>query len=305
MVNKTPKHEFLSYWNMNQPPFSSPYRSPKDYHKWDQCHKIILSVDLALEQSNHIILIKGGEGTGKSHMANYLYQTIDYHRCEVWISSVLKAETQTQSLLNHLSRFMGIDNQTSLSSLSQSLRDLAQAGRKAVWIIDNTHLADQKTLEHILFLNRNSKNNLGILLLGRSDVLDNILPKNKYSAYTIEPMKWDPFVEYILWNLKRVGIDKNIFPHHALLNIYKLSRGIPSEINKYAMGYLIDEYIEKTQRGEHRIKQKHEANLPQDIDQSDYKTKEETPGSKNITPQKLRERSLSSLFYRPDEKKSG
>lgn len=304
MDNNTPKHEFLSYWNMNQPPFSTVYRSPNDYHNWDQCHKIILSIDLELEHSNHIILVKGDEGTGKSYMAKYLYQTIDYHQSEVWISNIVKNEAQDQSLLNNFSMFMGVDNQAPLSSLSQSLRDLAQAGRKALWIIDNSHLANKKTLEHILFLNRNNKNNLGIILFGKSDVFDNILPTNEYISYNIEPMKWDPFVEYMLWNLKKVGINQNIFPHHTLSNIYELSRGIPSEINKLAMGYLIDEYIEKTKRDEPRIKKTQKTNLPSDKNQKD-KTEEETSGSRNISPQKLGERSLSSLFFRPDEKKSG
>lgn len=115
-------------------------------------------------------------------------------------------------------------------------------GRKVVCILDEAHLLDKETLEEFRFLlncNFDSESPMALILVGQRELWDQKLRLQTYAAIRqriymkifIDRFDASEVHGYIASHLAYAGCKMEIFTSDAEEEIYKISGGIPREIN--------------------------------------------------------------------------
>ena len=115
-------------------------------------------------------------------------------------------------------------------------------GRKAVCILDEAHLLDKETLEEFRFLlncNFDSESPMALILVGQKELWEQKLRLKAYTAIrqriymsiVLEKLDQSEIHNYISTHLTYAGTTQELFTSDAEEEIYKISGGIPREIN--------------------------------------------------------------------------
>ena len=115
-------------------------------------------------------------------------------------------------------------------------------GRKVVCILDEAHLLDKETLEEFRFLlncNFDSESPMALILVGQRELWDQKLRLQTYAAIRqrnymkifLERLEMSEIHGYISTHLTYAECNQELFTSDAEEEIYKVSSGIPREIN--------------------------------------------------------------------------
>ena len=115
-------------------------------------------------------------------------------------------------------------------------------GKKVVCILDEAHLLDKETLEEFRFLlncNFDSESPMALILVGQRELWDQKLRLQTYAAIRqriymkifLERLDLSEVHSYIASHLAYAGCKSELFTSDAEEEVYKISGGIPREIN--------------------------------------------------------------------------
>ena len=115
-------------------------------------------------------------------------------------------------------------------------------GRKVVCMLDEAHLLDKETLEEFRFLlncNFDSESPMALILVGQRELWDQKLRLQTYAAIRqriymkifLERLEMSEIHGYISAHLTYAGCNQELFTSDAEEEVYKVSSGIPREIN--------------------------------------------------------------------------
>ena len=118
----------------------------------------------------------------------------------------------------------------------------ASQGRKVVCMLDEAHLLDKETLEEFRFLlncNFDSESPMALILVGQRELWDQKLRLQTYAAIRqriymkifLERLEMSEIHGYISAHLTYAGCNQELFTSDAEEEVYKVSSGIPREIN--------------------------------------------------------------------------
>ena len=126
--------------------------------------------------------------------------------------------------------------------LQKELETVRTKGQKVVCILDEAHLLDKETLEEFRFLlNRqfDSESPLALILVGQMESWEQNLRLKSYTAIRqrvymriiLDNLEQSEVHTYMATHLEYAGCNKEIFTSDAEEEIYKISNGIPRQIN--------------------------------------------------------------------------
>lgn len=198
-------------------------------------------------------LMTGASGCGKSNALRYFVHKLDSQSYKsVYVGAA--DHFKIGDIAKHALLALGVPVPYQAAAAVRKLRDAAEEltsmkGQKLVLIIDEAQELSPETLGALkgLINYRMDNDNLVFLLLsGQKSLLDtlNMVPLESLRRririlYEMKPLSLEETASYILHHLTKSGVTENIITDDAIALIYQITRGVPSEINKYCFEAII------------------------------------------------------------------
>jgi general secretion pathway protein A len=209
-----------------------------------------------IEQSEDIILITGGIGTGKTLAVNSLLSQIQrvLEPVLVNVTRLTFPELLKYILLELGETVLGqSDTPDLLQQLKRVLHERRKLGRKVLLIVDEAQHLDADTLESLrLLLNLSTPEEqcLQLVLVGQHALEDTIgrrelaqLNQRIRVRYRIEPLSRQEVEAYLDHRVRVAGCTRHLFRPGAIDRIYALSHGIPRVVNILASRALLAAFV--------------------------------------------------------------
>ncbi|MBA2491515.1 MAG: AAA family ATPase, partial [Gammaproteobacteria bacterium] len=236
---------YESYYKLRDEPFRL---SPDPYYSFK--HRSYVQAEgylrYGVQRAEGIVMVTGVPGTGKSTLVSDLLS--DFPPSKLLTGTLVITRLETDDLFRTVAfafnlSVEGMDRASVLRTLELFLTENAQAGKRALLIVDEAQNMSIDGLEDLRLLTNLQKGNrplLQIFLLGQESLRDKVQdPKLKQllqriiAASHLDPLEPDEARDYIEQRLQRAGWqgDPEI-TDDAFILIYKYSSGIPRRINQ-------------------------------------------------------------------------
>lgn len=184
-------------------------------------------------------------GCGKSTLMRMFVDTLPKEKyLALYLSdSKLTPRWLYAGLLDQMGLEAKINRGDSKRILQKEIENVSRSqGRNVVCILDEAHLLDKETLEEFRFLlNRNfdSESPMALILVGQKELWEQKLRLQSYAAIRqriymkifIERLDMSETRGYISAHLNYAGCRTELFTSDAEEEIYRISGGVPREIN--------------------------------------------------------------------------
>ena len=220
-----------------------------------------------IENREPFVLITGEVGTGKT---TALYDALAEWGNQVQVSLITNSALTRQELLEEIGLRFGLDLPPGLSKpqtlvqLERFLHTVRARGDYAVLVLDEAHNLASDLLEEIRLLSNlelQGENLLQIFLVGQPELELKLsrpelrqLRQRISVHYRLNPLSPEETAGYIHHRISVVGGNAwVIFPPDACREVYRMTHGIPREINTVASAALLTAYTENspTVRSQH------------------------------------------------------
>lgn len=211
----------------------------------------ISRMQLALENED-ITLLSGPIGSGKSNVLRYFASNLDPHSfAPVYIPAAnIKPGEIAKKFLQQLKAEVPYQSTAALRKLKHIIITLNQnKGIKPVLFLDEAQDLPLQTLislKNMLNFNMDSQNLLLIILSGQTSLSEKLelsplesLYRRIRIKYILKSLSLEETSNYISHCLKICGVDKQIFTDDTKAQIFNLSKGIISKINRYCFELII------------------------------------------------------------------
>ncbi len=193
------------------------------------------------ENSDFIPLMKGGEGTGKTFMANRLQALAG----ENWILCRIEATPalHPNKLLAQCARCFGIRNSQGrlLEELIHGLDDLRLAGRLAVILVDDAHLLPPETLVFLFGLHGQTGGDFPLvrIVLFADPQIDDVLAAPRFESVDLDKLhtlqiprlKAQQIPNFVKYTLGETGEAATApLPMDEVIRLYRQSGGVPGRL---------------------------------------------------------------------------
>ncbi len=184
-------------------------------------------------------------GCGKSTLMRMFVERLPKEKClPLYLSdSKLTPRWLYAGLLDQMGLEAKINRGDSKRILQRQVESIRSSqGKSVVCILDEAHLLDKETLEEFRFLlNRNfdSESPIALILVGQRELWEQKLRLQTYAAIrqriymriVLEHLERSEVHGYISSHLNYAGCKQELFTSDAEEEIYKVSGGIPRQIN--------------------------------------------------------------------------
>lgn len=245
---------YTDFFGLREKPFSlTP--NPRFLYLTDAHKEALAHLLYGLEQGEGFIVITGEVGTGKTTLCRSLLERIDL---ETEVAILFNPSQNAQELLQSINEEFGLpveglSRRQLLSSLNRFLLDRNAEGQHVVLIIDEAQNLSLATLEQVRLLSNleTAANKLiQIILLGQPELDEKLdsdelrqLRQRVSVRWCLEPMTVSETGRYIQHRLKvAAGADREILTAGALVEIHRLSGGIPRLVNALSDRVLLAGY---------------------------------------------------------------
>src|SRR5680860_1137605 len=236
---------YESYYKLRDEPFRL---SPDSYYSFK--HRSYVQAEgylrYGVQRAEGIVMVTGVPGTGKSTLVSDLLG--DFPPSKLLTGTLVITRLETDDLFRAVAfafnlSVEGMDRASVLRTLELFLTENAQAGKRALLIVDEAQNISIDGLEDLRLLTNLQKGNrplLQIFLLGQESLRDKVQdPKLKQllqriiAASHLDSLEPDEARDYIEQRLQRAGWqgDPEI-TDDAFILIHKYSSGIPRRINQ-------------------------------------------------------------------------
>jgi general secretion pathway protein A len=257
---------YQAYWQLEARPFDHS-ADARFYFPGPSQQAAMLKLRYVIENRRGAAILAGESGLGKTLVAQTLLRSLgDEFRPQVHL---VFPQMPAEQLLSYLADQLAGGNrsaapsQLSTHSIEHSLRRIestlhehAQAGRHAVLVIDEAqHLGEWRALETIrLLLNfeHNAQPLATVLLVGQTGLALDVqrlpqLDERLAVKCHLSRLKADETSAYIQHRLIAAGAKQPIFDASALVEIHRLTHGVPRRVNRLCDLALLVGYGEEKQ----------------------------------------------------------
>ncbi|MCK5229294.1 MAG: AAA family ATPase [Desulfobulbaceae bacterium] len=222
-----------------------------------QHEEALVKIRLGIQDRHALILISGRSGTGKTLVAQAALRSMDpydFEPCFVFVHPGMGKGPLLGSILRELdvenvARFTN----DRVAQIQEEALSLFSMGRRLVIVIDEAHFLKSDGL-HILRTLSNletERQKIVTVLLVAEKSLPRRLNAPSYASLrgritftvNLRPLSAKETEQYIKYRLLKGGASSNLVSKEACLTAYRLSGGIPREINRLMYNSLIEAMI--------------------------------------------------------------
>jgi type II secretory pathway predicted ATPase ExeA len=249
---------YEQYYQLREQPFSNT-PDARFFFEVDHHAEVLERLMHAVNTMKGLAVVVGDVGTGKTTLARRMLDQLDDPQYESALLVIIHSAITAEWLLRRIASQIGIEHLADekigiLTQILQRLMELHESGRKAVVLIDEANMLQQRELMEELrgFLNLEVPGSklITFILFGLPE-LDAILAldtplaqrvalKCRLSAFSPETSK-----AYIRHRLQVAGAVKEIFSEAVLDQIALGSMGIPRLINTICDNVLLEGFLRK------------------------------------------------------------
>lgn len=254
---------YESFYQLREMPFSNT-PDPRFFFEVDHHAEVLARLMHAVNTMKGLAVVIGDVGTGKTTLARRMLDQLDDDRYESALLVIIHSAISSEWLLRKIASQMGArdvnDNDDKvglLSQIYQRLVDLHQTGKKAVVLIDEANMLQQRELMEELrgFLNLEVPGSklITFILFGLPNLeanlaMDTPLVQRIAVKCRLTSLKPEVAKAYIRHRLKVAGAIRDVFSDEVLNQIAVESQGIPRLINTIGDNVLMEGYLLKRER---------------------------------------------------------
>lgn len=238
----------LDHFGLSTEPFS---KEVEDRDLWLPPSKQSLVEDLvdAIEARESVVLT-GEPGVGKTCVLRALRGALPADRFR--LTYCHNATLGRRDFYRQLCLAMGLTPSATAAAVffavSSHVEDLAKERLHPVFVLDESHLLHQDTLDHLhILLNYawDSKALLSLVLVGLPDFDDRLRLRRNRSLYsrlhrrlTIDPLTAGDTADYVRARLLKVGCEREVFSADAVSMLHEAASGSLRDIDRLATACL-------------------------------------------------------------------
>lgn len=248
---------YKEYFGLSDEPFSiAP--DPHYLYMSEQHREALAHLAFGMNAGGGFILLTGEVGTGKTTVCRCLLEQIPEG---VNVALILNPKLEATELLASICDELQIqypDNNTSIKvfvdCINKFLLEEHSKGRKTVLIIEEAQNLDANVLEQIRMLTNletSQRKLLQIIMVGQPELLDNLAkPEMKQLAqritarFHLRGLSLKDTDAYVTHRLAVAGMRGRLFSHSVLKRLYRLSGGVPRQINVLCDRALLGTYVQ-------------------------------------------------------------
>lgn len=251
----------LEFYQFRESPFSTTVDS-RFFYDSQQHSKALVRLKYAAENMKGLALLIGDIGTGKSMLATRLLEELDSDEYEAAMLVVIHASVTSEWLLRKIADLMEVPTPATrktelFTQVSRRLEELFEAGKKAVFLIDEAQmLRNQEMMEDfrgLLNIEMDGRKAVTFILFGLMELdsvlaLDPALHQRVAGRYEVAPLDPVETEAYANHRLRVAGARDSIFESSTFPAICYYAKGLPRLINMLCDNALLEGYIRKERR---------------------------------------------------------
>lgn len=252
---------YEAYFNLQKRPFSST-PDPSCFFASESIQELFDELILRAESGQGIGILTAEAGTGKTLLCRRLASELSTRWTPIFLAnaSFPTRRALLQSMLFELGkRYSGLEEQELRLSVFASLRELTQAGRGAVLIVDEAHLLSDRLLEEVRMLASLAEGKLPLVrvILAGQPALEERLMEPALEALNqriacqvyLDPLTRRESIDYIEYRIEWAGgICSQVFSETALESIAASAGGLPRCLNQLCDHALLLAYVQEQPR---------------------------------------------------------
>ncbi|MBI2455189.1 MAG: AAA family ATPase [candidate division NC10 bacterium] len=265
---------YEQFYQLREQPFSNT-PDPRFFFEVDQQAEVLARLMHAVNTMKGLAVVVGDVGTGKTTLARRMLDQLDDDRYESamlviihsaitaeWLLRKIASQIGVEDLAEEIASQIGVEDLAEekveiLSQIYQRLVELHQLGKKAVVLIDEANMLQQRSLMEELrgFLNLEVPGSklITFILFGLSNLEENLaldtpLMQRVAVKCRLTSLKPEAVTAYIRHRLKIAGATREIFSEDVMAQIAADSRGIPRLINTIGDNVLLEGYLLKREK---------------------------------------------------------
>ncbi|MGD8314564.1 MAG: AAA family ATPase [Syntrophobacterales bacterium] len=256
---------YLDHWDMNILPFENT-PNPSFFYPSSMHKEALERLNYTVAQGKGAAMVVGGVGCGKTIISHALINRLRKDRYRV-VAMTNPAFEPTEFLEMVMRLFRvpnGYDRSKAemLDCLEGHLKKNMVEAKGSVLIVDEAQVIhNQRTLEELrMLLNLQAQNKFLVILilLGQLELSEKVakvapLDQRISVRYKLTPLPYKDSLYYIKHRLTVAGCKKMPFTAEALEAIFKLTKGIPREINNLCDRALLATYLADRTIATHEI----------------------------------------------------
>ncbi len=249
---------YEQFYQLREQPFSNT-PDARFFFEVDHHSEVLTRLMYAVNTMKGLAVVVGDVGTGKTTLARRMLDQLDDQHYESALLVIIHSAISPEWLLRRIATQIGIPHVAEekvgiLTQIYQRLMELHESGRKAVVLIDEANMLQQRELMEELrgFLNLEVPGsklitfilfglpNLDAILAMDAPLAQRVAVKCRLSSLSPETSK-----AYIRHRLRVAGTAREIFPEPVLDQIAQDSKGIPRLINTICDNVLLEGFLRK------------------------------------------------------------
>jgi general secretion pathway protein A len=253
---------YLSFFGLNEKPFAiTP--DPRYLYLSERHAEALAHLLYGINEAGGFVQLTGEVGTGKTTtIRSLLAQTPKNAEVALILNPRMNAAEFLLTICEEIGIGVPDDAEGSLKDLVDILNDYLlkahAAGRRVVLVVDEAQNLSTEVLEQVRLLTNletNTQKLLQIILIGQPELRE-LLARNELrqlaqritGRYHLDPLSADETAAYVRHRLRVAGATTDIFTAPALVEMYRLSGGVPRVINVIADRALLGAYTQDRHR---------------------------------------------------------
>jgi len=253
--------DYLDYFGLKEQPFTNVIDN-RFYYNSQQHGEALLRLKYAVSTMKGLAVLLGGIGTGKTTLARRMLDELNEDEYESALLIIIHSQITAEWLLKKIAMQLGVndipeDKVNLLSRLYQRLLEIHEEGKKAVVLIDEAQMLNNRDIMEefrgLLNLEVTGGKLVSFVFFGLPELdqilnLDEPLKQRVAVKYSLMSFPREATVEYIRHRLNVAGSDANFFEDDAMELVHNYSRGVPRLINTICDNVLLEGYLTKRSR---------------------------------------------------------
>jgi type II secretory pathway predicted ATPase ExeA len=248
---------FEHHFGLRENPFAAGHHAkfvfPSPEHQ-----EAIAHLRYGIENREPFVLITGEVGTGKT---TALFDALGEWQSRVEVALITNSALSRNELLEEIALRFGvpISGPTSkpqiLAHLERVLAEVYARGDRAILLLDEAQNLERELLEEIRLLSnleRDGTKLLQVFLVGQPELEDKLgraelrqLRQRITVHYRLQPLSAEDTERYIQHRIMVAGGHAaSIFPTKACLEVFRITHGIPREINSVSSQALLNAFVD-------------------------------------------------------------
>lgn len=239
---------YLNHFGLSEPPFSKEIAASQ---LWLPPSKASLVDDLVQAVSERAsILLTGDPGVGKTCVLRALRQRLP--QAGFNLTYCHNATLGRRDFYRQVCLALGLAPSATAAALfyavSTHVTELGRERVHPVFLLDESHLLHQDTLDHLhILLNYewDSRALLSLILVGLPELADRLAMRRNRSLYSrlqwrrhVDSLTPEDTADYVRVRLQQAGVDQEVFTSHALAVLHEATLGSMRDIDRLATAAL-------------------------------------------------------------------